>query len=54
MMLTLLILFMGMMKVELDVQEGSEADGTHKMMLVMDITTLFISKFMLTQFYCWL
>lgn len=54
MMLTLLILFMGMMKVELDVQEGFEADGPHKMMLVMDITTLFISKFGLTQFYCWL
>ena len=43
-MLTVLILFMGMIKVEIDEATSFEGPASRKMMLVMDLTTLFIGK----------
>jgi hypothetical protein len=41
-MLTILILFLGMIKVEIDLEESMEGAGSQKMLLVMDLTTLVI------------
>jgi hypothetical protein len=41
-MLTILILFLGMIKVEIDSEENMEGPGSQKMLLVMDLTTLVI------------
>ena len=45
-MLTVLILFMGMIKVEIDHATSFEGPASRKMMLVIDVTTIFIGKYL--------